>query len=173
MKRQGFTVVELLIVIVVVGILAAITIVAYSGIQRRAGENSVQADLRNIGQSIEVYATLNDGIYPAGADADAVRAVLATISIKPSKGAYLTNGSSGNFLYINNNSGADFALVAKTKAGNSFYYSSRTKSVQGYSRDFVHYGAADTRVQLLGAASNPSPAVWGYGSSGWADAWIK
>ncbi|MEO7905179.1 MAG: prepilin-type N-terminal cleavage/methylation domain-containing protein [Candidatus Saccharimonadales bacterium] len=35
-KMRGFTVVELLIVIVVIGILAAITIVAYRGIQQRA-----------------------------------------------------------------------------------------------------------------------------------------
>ena len=35
-KNVGFTIVELLIVIVVIGILAAITIVAYNGIQDRA-----------------------------------------------------------------------------------------------------------------------------------------
>ena len=34
--KSGFTIVELLIVIVVIGILAAITIVAYNGIQSRA-----------------------------------------------------------------------------------------------------------------------------------------
>lgn len=43
-KRQGgFTIVELLIVIVVIGILAAITIVAYNGIQERARLASAQA----------------------------------------------------------------------------------------------------------------------------------
>ena len=35
-KRRGFTIVELLIVIVVIGILAAITIIAYNGVQVRA-----------------------------------------------------------------------------------------------------------------------------------------
>ena len=35
-KQKGFTIVELLIVIVIIGILAAITIVAYNGIQQRA-----------------------------------------------------------------------------------------------------------------------------------------
>lgn len=40
-KRHGFTIVELLIVIVVIGILAAITIVAYNGIQTRA-KNTTQ-----------------------------------------------------------------------------------------------------------------------------------
>ena len=35
-RRQGFTIVELLVVIVVIGVLAAITIVAYNGMQARA-----------------------------------------------------------------------------------------------------------------------------------------
>lgn len=40
-KRSGFTIVELLVVIVVIGVLAAITIVAYNGIQERAQSASV------------------------------------------------------------------------------------------------------------------------------------
>ena len=41
-SKQGFTIVELLIVIVVIAILAAITIVAYNGIQNRAKASSAQ-----------------------------------------------------------------------------------------------------------------------------------
>lgn len=43
-RRQGFTIVELLIVIVVIGILAAITVVAYNGVQTRAQEAKRSAD---------------------------------------------------------------------------------------------------------------------------------
>lgn len=39
---------ELLIVIVVIGILAAITIVAYNGIQNRAYDSTVQSDLSSM-----------------------------------------------------------------------------------------------------------------------------
>ena len=40
-KRYGFTIVELLIVIVVIGILAAISIIAYNGINTKAAEASL------------------------------------------------------------------------------------------------------------------------------------
>lgn len=52
MKQRGFTIVELLIVIVVIGILAAITIVAYSGIQDRARQTKITSDLQTINKAI-------------------------------------------------------------------------------------------------------------------------
>ena len=51
-KQRGFTIVELLIVIVIIGILAAITIVAYNGIQDRARNTKIKSDLSEIQQAI-------------------------------------------------------------------------------------------------------------------------
>lgn len=62
--KSGFTLVELLIVIVIIAILAAITIVAYNGIQARARESSAIADLSSIAKQIEAYNVIN-GSYPA------------------------------------------------------------------------------------------------------------
>ncbi|HET8884141.1 MAG TPA: prepilin-type N-terminal cleavage/methylation domain-containing protein [Candidatus Saccharimonadales bacterium] len=63
-KQTGFTIVELLIVIVVIGILAAITIVAYNGIRQRAVEASLQASLKNASTKLAVYHAEN-GEYPS------------------------------------------------------------------------------------------------------------
>lgn len=62
-KRQGFTIVELLIVIVVVGILAAISVVAYNGIQQRTQLALVQSDSSSFAKKLEVFKVENEN-YP-------------------------------------------------------------------------------------------------------------
>lgn len=63
-KGQGFTIVELLVVIVVIGVLAAIAIVAYNGVQVRAIDAQKATILTTVQKSIENYYTVN-GRYPA------------------------------------------------------------------------------------------------------------
>lgn len=62
-KQKGFTIVELLIVIVVIAILAAITIVAYTGISERARFSAMRSDLAAINKAIQLYYADN-GSYP-------------------------------------------------------------------------------------------------------------
>lgn len=59
--KSGFTIVELLIVIVVIAILAAMSIVAYNGIQERARKTSQQATLTQTERSIMTLAAQNGG----------------------------------------------------------------------------------------------------------------
>ena len=56
---KGFTIVELLIVIVVIGILAAITIVAFGNVQQRARNAQVVSGVRAIESAMRQYATIN------------------------------------------------------------------------------------------------------------------
>lgn len=63
-RPSGFTIVELLIVIVVIGILAAITIAAYNGIQDRARAATVMSDLTNASQQLKLDQ-VDTGSYPA------------------------------------------------------------------------------------------------------------
>jgi len=56
---KGFTIVELLIVIVVIAILAAITIVSYNGIQRRASNTNVLTSVSNWEKIIRIYQATN------------------------------------------------------------------------------------------------------------------
>lgn len=63
MRSRGFTIVELLIVVVVIAILAAIAIVSYTGISARATDAIVRADLNTLAKQVEAYK-VTEGQYP-------------------------------------------------------------------------------------------------------------
>lgn len=63
-STTGFTIVELLIVIVVIAILAAISVVAYTGIQTRARDSIRSSDMAIIVKALETYYIVNEE-YPA------------------------------------------------------------------------------------------------------------
>lgn len=63
-KQSGFTIVELLIVVVIIAILAAITIVAYNGIQQRANNSASASAANTVMKKIEAANAINTG-YPA------------------------------------------------------------------------------------------------------------
>lgn len=62
-RSKGFTIVELLIVIVVVGILAAITMVAFGNVQSKADNTRTSQAIAQYVKIVSSYATTN-GVYP-------------------------------------------------------------------------------------------------------------
>ena len=62
-QASGFTIVELLIVTVVIAILSAISVVAYSGIQARARDTQRLQDITSIAKALELYKA-QTGNYP-------------------------------------------------------------------------------------------------------------
>lgn len=64
---KGFTIVELLVVIVVIGLLAAITIVAFNGVQRRANESVATNMASSAKHQLLAYQTTN-GAFPVAAN---------------------------------------------------------------------------------------------------------
>lgn len=66
MKRNGFTLIELMIVVVIVGILSAIAIPKYSDITESAKYAACRSNLRNIAGGLNMYLTDNGSYPPAG-----------------------------------------------------------------------------------------------------------
>jgi len=64
---SGFTIVELLVVIVVIGILAAITVVSYTGITKKANETAIISSLDGNSKKLEIYKAINSS-YPTELD---------------------------------------------------------------------------------------------------------
>lgn len=106
---MGFTIVELLIVIVVIAILAAISIVAYTGIQNQARATAATSAARQVADKIAVYAVENDG-YPAA---------LSDVGFSDS------NGTTYQYRVDNGSSPATWCVTATV--GNKSFYTSNMK----------------------------------------------
>ncbi len=119
-KQSGFTIVELLIVIVVIGTLAAMVIVAYTGITSSASDSAVKSNLANLVKQMEVSKTLHsENRYPT---VDTEFYALQG-GVKLTKNSYdpsVTN----NVLICFKSDGSGYGIVAASKSTTRYYVSS-------------------------------------------------
>ncbi|MBN1392913.1 MAG: prepilin-type N-terminal cleavage/methylation domain-containing protein [Sedimentisphaerales bacterium] len=62
--KRGFTLVEILIVVVILGILAAIVIPQFSDASEQAKESSLLSDLQTVRSQIELFKVHHNGLVP-------------------------------------------------------------------------------------------------------------
>lgn len=105
-RTLGFTIVELLVVIVVIGLLAAITIVSYTGVSQRARVASLQSDLINAASQLKLFQ-VDNGNFPAttdcGQDDSATNKCLKNSP----------DNSFSNYNVINSNGVQDFYVMSR------------------------------------------------------------
>jgi type IV pilus assembly protein PilA len=65
MNRKGFTLVEIMIVVAIIALLAAIAIPNLLQARRTANDAAAKATIRSLSTAAEVFATSHSGVYPA------------------------------------------------------------------------------------------------------------
>lgn len=143
-SQRGFTIVELLIVIVVIGILAALVLNTFSGVQKRARDTTRQTNVNSIATQLEVY--YNDfGGYPS---ADG------------------TNGIASDTWVQNNLKGFDIkATKAPGQTANSY------QATEATTKDQFGYVATPAGCVSPTDAQNPPVAQSGTFCSGFTLSW--
>lgn len=180
LNLRGFTIVELLIVIVVIAILAAITIVAFNGVQSRARDAQRMADIKTIVKALELYKSTT-GTYPN-----------AVSTANASGWEVSTTGSSPtNFLaaLVSSSSGVSKIPVDPTNTGDPtslnpswntneyeyyyYFYPAGQNSCDTARGAFYVLGV--TRMETVaGGTSAPTSPNWSCGNRNWqgTGAWV-
>lgn len=136
-KHKGFTIVELLIVVVVIAILAAITIVAYNGIQNRAKQSAAQATAIQASKKIAAFAVDNSDTYPDDLSVSTVN---------------LQTGGDTRYEYWRSVDSRSYCLTA-TKNNVSYFVSNSNATPQNGACDGHAANGAETITNLV---LNPS-----------------
>ena len=144
-KFAGFTIVELLVVIVVISILASITTVAYSGIQTTAKDATIASDLRNFATKAQIFKVDNNS-YPA-----ANIPSLSVLGYSVTQGSYPSH-LDWNFDYCPSEDLSEYVITAYLNNGEIMYVSSNNLAP-------VSYDVRD--IFTPGAVGNVSPCYSG------------
>ena len=109
--EEGFTLIELIVVIAILGFLLAIAIPRYTTSRAKAAASASAANLKNLANAVELYATENNlTTYPAGTDlAGIVGEYIPSIPTSPGGGTYG---------YQQTDSGAGYQITDPSPYGN-------------------------------------------------------
>lgn len=134
-RKKGFTIVELMIVIVIIGILIAIIVPSVTSAIESANIASDQSDVKNMNTILQVYCVQN-GVDTTKLQAPEVRAIVSseqknyTFVPKSSKGIYWYSVNEGKIVYSTN--GDPNSVVLSNVAHAEFTPSSPEELVEGY-----------------------------------------
>lgn len=158
-SNAGFTIVELLIVVVLIAILATISVVAYTNIQNRANDAAVQSDLKNIGKKFQEFQATTGRLPVSSAD-------YTPMNLHTTRSSYANNTSPDyNLAYCPDSPTGTFVLVAVSRSTNVYVFK------DGASKPGVGPVTALATTCSNNGQSTTSNPDWFYHMGSWR-AWI-
>ena len=134
-KQKGFTLIELMVVIVIIGILVAIALPNFIGAQDRAKISSVKANMHTVQTMLETYGVDWGGTYPGTA---AILATEANTASNPYWKNFVNPFSSGTATAaLPGPALIDYAAAAVGNAGKTGYDAASTTKYYLYGYDKV------------------------------------
>jgi prepilin-type N-terminal cleavage/methylation domain-containing protein len=113
-RDKGFTIVEMIIVVIVIGILAGIVLVAYTGAQKQAKDSLVKSELANAQKQVQEYF-VNNGKFPTAINS-CPNPAATSICYKPAGGVtmsyFVDNSATPEQYYINGVTGTSSFRLA-------------------------------------------------------------
>ena len=117
-RNKGFTIVELLIVIVVIGILALLVITTYSGIQAKARNAKRQSDIASLQTQLEAFFSQN-GYYPSRTDMNTAAWLSANMKSLDQEALIDPSNSSQSKTLVATPTAKSYAYAVTDSSGNS------------------------------------------------------
>lgn len=152
-RLKGFTAVEIMVVVFVIGFLAGMTVLGYRQVSKSGHDAAVNADVSKVGAEILAFRGFENKM-PNELD-------IAKMKLEISKDSFSSDGLSGkNLAYCF--SDKDYSVVGISRNGKVFKYNPSTKNTDEASNVSLDNICSDINVDLGGI-------VWLYESGAWKE----
>lgn len=112
-KKNAFTLIELLLTISIIAVLSTIGLTIYQGVQAKGRDSVRKRDLNNLATALEIYAQQHNGSYVIGSGTcNDTASFYTTMADYMSDKIVPQDPQGGNYCYISQSNGQSYTLCA-------------------------------------------------------------